>query len=63
MSRESDMAKNGYKQSSNDANKYVNGSSSVTIRPGNGIIIDNGGRHNSYGNSMSNTDFNNRIKK
>jgi hypothetical protein len=62
MSRESDLANGGYKKSSNDPNKYVNGSSSVTMRPGNGIIIDNGG-HNKYGSSMSSTDFSNRIKK
>ena len=52
---------NGYEQSSNDANKYISGSHSVTSKGGSTII--NTDRHNTYGSGMSDSFLKDRTKK
>ncbi|QEC79330.1 hypothetical protein [Mucilaginibacter ginsenosidivorax] len=52
----------GYKET-NDPYKFKNGDSTVTVRPGQGIIVDNGGRHNKYGSNTSDSFLSDRIKK
>jgi len=37
--------------------------STVTIRPGNGVIVDHGGRHNKYGSHTPNSFMAGRLKK
>lgn len=55
------MSNNGYSESAYDSNKWINGSSTIK-KDGDSTII-NDRRHNSYGSGMSDTFFNDRIKK
>jgi hypothetical protein len=60
-SEKKSMSAEGYRQSTSDSNKWINGSSSVK-RDGDSTIINNG-RHNVYGSGQSDTFFRDRIKK
>jgi hypothetical protein len=50
-------------QSTNDPYKFKNGNSTVTTRPGEGIIVDHGERHNKYGSNTSDSFLADRLKK
>ncbi|HVW96857.1 MAG TPA: hypothetical protein VHA56_12880 [Mucilaginibacter sp.] len=45
-----------------DPYKFKKDNSTVTMRPGEGIIVDHGGRHNKYGSDTSDTFMANRLK-
>ena len=62
MSSQKTVTDAGYK-ATNDPYKFKNGNSTVTMRPGEGIIIDNGGRHNKYGSNTSDSFLAERLKK
>jgi hypothetical protein len=54
----------GYHQSSVDANKWVNNSNSHWVKESDGgSKTFNTSRHNTYGSGMSQSNFNDRLKK
>ena len=63
MSTKKTVTDAGFKPSSDDRYKSINGSSYVVQRPGEGIIINHGGRHNHYGSNTSDSFIANRLKK
>lgn len=52
----------GFEQTANDPYKFKKDNSTVTLRPGQGIIVDHGGRHNKYGSNTSDTFLSDRLK-
>lgn len=61
MSTEKTIRDAGFRPTE-DPEKYKKGNSTVTRRPGEGITVDHGGRHNKYGSNTSDTFLSNRLK-
>ncbi|WP_345948868.1 hypothetical protein ABDD95_18650 [Mucilaginibacter sp. PAMB04274] len=62
MSTEKTIRDAGF-SSTSDPYKFKKDNSTVTVRPGQGIIVDHGGRHNKYGSNTSDSFLSNRLNK